>query len=87
MSDGFQFEEFPQWEAMNFSQNCQAWGEWYTTYLSASPWNNTQYLDGDVSTIFNLFISSVPGNWTEPEDWSLAMYYGRVLDWYGFNYK
>lgn len=88
MSDPLYFKEFPEWKTMNFSRNCEAWGEWYATYLSASPWNNTHYLDGDVSAIFNLFTWSVPDNssWHQPEDWSLAMYYSRVLEWYGFNY-
>lgn len=86
MTDSVHFTEFPAWNTMNFSQDCKAWGEWYATYLSASPWNNTRYLDGDVSTIFHLFTSSVPDDWREPEDWSYATYYGQVLDWYGFNY-
>lgn len=86
MSEGFQLEGFPQWNAMNFSQNCQAWGEWYATYLSVSPWNDTRYLDGDVRTIVTLFTYSLPGNWSMPKDWSYPTYYGHVLDWYGFNY-
>jgi hypothetical protein len=86
MSDGIHFTEFPPWEAMNFSTSCQVWGEWYVTYLSPSPWNNTRYLDGDVRTIFNLVNSSVPDVWHKPDNWTEGMYQGYVLDWYRFNY-
>lgn len=86
MSDGVNFLEFPEWEEMVFWKNCLDWGEWYATYLSPRPWNDTWYLDGDVRAIFDLFASSVPDGWHKPENWSEGTYHGRVLDWYGFNY-
>lgn len=86
MSDGLHFTEFPPWEKMDFSKNCSVWGEWFATYQSPSPWDDTQYLDGDVKTIFALFNSSLPDDWHPPDNWTTGIYYGNVLDWYGFNY-
>lgn len=86
MSDGEHFLYFPRWENMTFTQHCNAWVEWYATFIALSPWNSTRYLDGDAKAIFNLFNSSVPGWWHKPNDWTEGIYHSHVLEWYGFNY-
>lgn len=80
------FEFFPTMEDMHFYSNCSAWGEWFATYFLPSPWNGTEFLDGDVGTIFKLFDLSVPSNWSMPGDWTMVDYRAQVLAWYGFNY-
>lgn len=88
MSENGNFPRLPLFEDMDFSKNCDAWGEWFTTFILPSPWNRTHYLDGDVRAIFDLFNSSVPDSdiWHRPEDLTDEEYHGLVLDWYGTNY-
>lgn len=89
MSEYGNFPDLPLFTEMNFSRSCEAWGEWYTTFLLPSPWNSTHYLDGDAKAIFDLFNSSVPDLWhrqQRPKDLTDEKYHGLVLDWYGTNY-
>lgn len=88
MSENGNFPDLPEFSQMNFSKNCQAWAEWYTTFTLPNPWNSSQYLDGDVKAIFNLFNSSVPDpdDWQRPENLTDEKYHGLILDWYGTNY-
>lgn len=84
--NGKHFPYFPPLENMNFTNDCSAWGEWLATYLSPSPWNSTEFLDGDARTIIKLFNSSLPTYWHVPLNWTSAEYHANVLEWYGFNY-
>lgn len=86
MSEDGNFPDLPLFEEMDFSKNCDAWGEWFTTFILPSPWNSTHYLDGDVKAIFDLFNSSVPDTWHKPENLTDERYHGLVLEWYGTNY-
>lgn len=85
-SNGEHFPDLPPLKKMNFANDCHAWGEWFATYFTPSPWNSTEFLDGDVKTIIKLFNSSVPAEWQKPRNWTRATYSARVLEWYGFNY-
>lgn len=84
--NGEQFSLLPPLDKMTFSNHCSVWGDWFATYLSPSPWNSTEYLDGDVKTIINLFTSSLPLDWHMPRNWTDTTYISQVLEWYGFNY-
>lgn len=85
MSDGEHFAEFPLWANMDFSKDCKAYGNWLSTFLEPNPWNKSQYLDGDATLIVDYFTSSLPQNWTKPENWTHGDYASRVLEWYGWN--
>lgn len=87
MSDGEHFTAFPLWEEMNFTRDCNAYGNWYSNFIDPNSWNKSHYLDGDVSLIFEYFRRSLPQNWTglARENWTDAEYVGKVLEWYGWN--
>lgn len=76
---------FPLWEEMNFTKDCNAYGNWYSNFLDPNSWNKSRYLDGDTSLIIEYFDQSLPQNWTLPagENWTVADYAGKVLEWYG----
>lgn len=87
MSDGEHFTIFPLWTEMNFTRDCKAYGNWYSTFIDPNPWNKSRYLDGDASLIIKYFDTSLPENWTVParENWTDAYYKSKVLEWYGWN--
>lgn len=87
MSDGVHFTMFPLWEDMNFTSDCEAYGNWYSTFVDLNSWDKSQYLDGDTRLVFEYFTKSLPPNWTWPagENWTDADYVGKVLEWYGWN--
>lgn len=72
---------------MDFTRDCNAYGNWYSTFLDPNPWDKSRYLDGDTSLVIEYFTRSLPENWTQAvsKNWTRADYAGKVLDWYGWN--
>lgn len=68
MIDLVHYTYFPEWDEMDFSQECRAWGEWFTAWLTNNPWNRTYSLDGDISGIIKLFSSSLRPDWHMPKN-------------------
>lgn len=85
ISDGEHFTIFSLWDSMNFTRDCKAYGNWYSTFSEPNPWNKSHYLDGDASLLVKYFNTSLPQNWTRPENGTDGDYVGKVLEWYGWN--
>jgi hypothetical protein len=85
MSDGVNFVQFPPWEQMNFSSNCDIWGNWLGVVLLPNPSQPDNSIGPAFTTSIDLFTAALPANATFPENTTLQEYHSQILDWYIFN--
>jgi hypothetical protein len=85
MSDGVNFVQFPPWDQMNFSSNCNIWGNWLGVILTPNPSQPDDSIGPAFTTSIDLFTAALPANATLPENMTLQEYHSQILDWYIFN--
>jgi len=79
---------FPSLDRLDFSQNCDAYGRWLASVLTADPWMpNTTYM-GSISLSIDLLTVALPANfnntaggaWTN--DATSGLIWGNMLEWW-----
>lgn len=59
MSDAEKLRGLLRWEDLNFAADCQAWGNWFATFIMPNPWSPAESLDGSLAMSLKLMQSAV----------------------------
>ncbi|KAL2109595.1 hypothetical protein VUR80DRAFT_2269 [Thermomyces stellatus] len=59
MSDVASLRTFLRWENLDFASDCEAWGNWFATFILPNPWDPVESLDGSLGMTLQLMESAV----------------------------
>ncbi|TPX14709.1 uncharacterized protein E0L32_005104 [Thyridium curvatum] len=77
-------EVFPPVRELDFSKDCEVFGEWVATVVAPDPWDARFQQGGAVSVVWRFMMSALDDEWRHPHGPDLAplQFYNQLSQWY-----